>query len=149
MRAIFGLGLAAAALALTAGCSKKESNVSVPPDGTYIIVGAEQNGKAAPPETFDAKSEADRTIRIAGDKMLPKEGSDDPLTVKWDSSKNPGQITATATKPGGKTETMYGIYKFEGDTLTICMTEGKEEDRPKEFKTAPGSKTMMMTLKKK
>ena len=45
-----------------------------------------------------------------------------------------------------------GIFKLEGDTLTICMAEaenGKEDDRPKEFKTSKDGKAVMMKLKKK
>ena len=54
----------------------------------------------------------------------------------------------TETKGNGKAETTYGIYKLEGETLTICgEIEGKLEDRPKEFKS--GAKNVIMTLKKK
>jgi hypothetical protein len=43
---------------------------------------------------------------------------------------------------------LYGIYRLEGDTLTVCLAEPNAE-RPKEFKTSEESKTTMLTLKKK
>lgn len=156
MRAIFGLGLTVAVLALTVGCNKKDSasggSGGVPPDGTYVIVAMEMRGEVLPEAKFTKESEPDRTIKLAGGKLVAtKGGKDDSITVTWDSSKNPGHVTFSETKPGGKTENNYGIYKIEGDTLTICMAdEGKTEaDRPKEFKTSKEAKTMMMTLKKK
>ena len=41
------------------------------------------------------------------------------------------------------------IYKIEGDILTICAVPSTNPaDRPKEFKTAPDSKALILTLKK-
>lgn len=145
MRTAFGLGLVAVVFGV-AGCNKADNL-----DGTYVIVGMERRGEKAPEAVFTKESEADRTIKIAGDKLIAtKGGKDDTITVKYDSSKNPKHITTTESKPNGKTETMYGIYKLEGDTLTVCVVESdKESDRPTEFKTTKEGKTMMMTLKKK
>ena len=162
MRAFFGLGLAVAVLMLAVGCSKKDSTTGgggggrgggggVPPDGTYVIVALERSGAPAPAEKFTKESEHERTIRIAGDKLIAtKGGKDDSVAVKWDPSQNPGHVTVTEIKPNGKTETTYGIYKMEGDNLIVCMVvSDKEEDRPKEFKTSKDSKATLMTLKKK
>ena len=45
---------------------------------------------------------------------------------------------------------MYGIFKVEGDKLTICMIESdKAADRPKEFKTSKEGKAISMILEKK
>jgi uncharacterized protein (TIGR03067 family) len=119
-------------------------------EGTYLIVGLELGGDKLPAEFFDKDPDAERTVRITADKLIVMgKKKDDTASYTIDPSKSPAHITTTETK-GGKLETSYGIYKLEGDTLTICMAEGgKAEDRPKEFKTVKGSATIMMTLKKK
>lgn len=140
------------ALLLLAGGLASAQDKKTPPklDGTYVIVNLEQKGEKIPADLIDKIPEADRTLILKGDMLIPpKMGKDDKITLKLDPSKTPAHITTTETKAGGKTETSYGIYKTEGDMLIICMVDnGKEEDRPKEFKTSKDSKAMLMTLKK-
>jgi uncharacterized protein (TIGR03067 family) len=119
-------------------------------EGTYLIVGFEGGGQKAPAEFFEKAPEAERTVKITTDKLISSgKKKEDSVAYTIDPSKSPAHITTTETE-GGKSVTSYGIYKLEGDTLTICMIESqKAEDRPKEFKTVKGGKAIMMTLKKK
>ena len=41
-----------------------------------------------------------------------------------------------------------GIYKFEKETLTLCMAEGNNVTRPASFESPAGSRVMLMTLKR-
>ena len=43
---------------------------------------------------------------------------------------------------------LLGIYKLEGETLTICFAGPGDEERPKSFNPADGSRFMKMVLKR-
>jgi uncharacterized protein (TIGR03067 family) len=120
-------------------------------EGTYFVVGMETGGEKVPGELFAKAPGADRTIVIKDGKLIAtKGGKEDAIAYTIDPTKTPAEITTTEAKPGGKTETLYGIYKLEGDTLTICMVESADAtDRPREFKTSRESKAILMTLRKK
>jgi uncharacterized protein (TIGR03067 family) len=137
-----GLGLAAQ--------DNKDGKKAAKLEGTYLIVGIEMGGERIPDELFSKAPEEDRTIKITADKFISaKKGKDDAISYRIDASKSPAHITTTENKDG-KMETSYGIYKLDGDTLTICMIEsGKPEDRPKDFKSAKNTPSVVLILKKK
>jgi uncharacterized protein (TIGR03067 family) len=89
------------------------------------------------------------TLTFTADgKLLMKEGGDSKAeegTYSADPKKAPAELDIT---PGGteKAPTIRGIYKVEGDTLTICLAIGGE--RPTEFASPPGSENMLVTLKR-
>jgi uncharacterized protein (TIGR03067 family) len=64
---------------------------------------------------------------------------------KVDAKKNPSTIDITAGR--GPATGMAGIYKLDGDTLTMClsMTGG---DRPTAFESPDGSRVVLMVLKR-
>ena len=164
MRRTAGLCTAAAVLALAAGCGKKSSTsadsggggggggTSVRGiEGTYVVVGMEIGGEVMPEAKLAQDPESERTVKITADKFIgSNKKKDEPSTYKIDTSKKPFQIDLTEKQPDGTDVKIYGIYKIEGDKLTICISMSeKAADRPKEFKTAVGAQAMMMTLKKK
>jgi uncharacterized protein (TIGR03067 family) len=59
------------------------------------------------------------------------------MTFQIDPAKSPKEIDLTLKGPAVNTP-MKGIYKLEGDTLTLCRTVSSQEERPKEFKTGHG-----------
>ena len=155
MRLAMGIVLCGSVLALATGCGKSGGTTapaapSLNIEGNYLIVGMEMFGEKLPDELVVKGPEAERTIKISGDKMIAiKGGKEDPATYKLDASKTPATIDMVGTKGSGKEEKMFGIVKLEGDTLTLCLAESeKAEDRPKEFKTTKEAKSMIMTLKK-
>ena len=67
-----------------------------------------------------------------------KEASKMPFTI--DPTKDPKEIDFKVKigegvkVKGGNEFTLKGIYKLDGDTLTLCRTVLGTDDRPKEFK---------------
>jgi uncharacterized protein (TIGR03067 family) len=72
------------------------------------------------------------------------------LTAKLDPSKTPKAIDLTLTEKFAGVAppnfTMKGIYKIEGDTLTVCRTTKPDVDRPNEFKV--GDNWVLIVLKR-
>ena len=124
---------------------------------------------AAPGATDSPKKEATivgewlREAVVGGGKEGPKgdmlfaKGADGKMTIKQakrvkaesagskiDTTKTPHQIDIIPE--AGKTDTIAGIFNLEGDALTICFTPGGE--RPTEFKSPEGTRTLLMTLKR-
>ncbi len=69
------------------------------------------------------------------------------LSYELDAKKSPAQIDLTP--PAGKADSpMLGIFKIEGDTLTMCLADGKDSTRPTQFESPAGTHSILMTLKR-
>jgi uncharacterized protein (TIGR03067 family) len=99
-------------------------------------------------------SSAGLTLVVEGDKMTfiaPDDNKGIPYR-KWsfesDRTTNPKKITTWNLGYGGVLGEQYaGIYKIEGDKLTLCILVGRSTiTRPTTFESKPGSKQVMYTL---
>ena len=96
---------------------------------------------------------------VASGKPLPRFGKAERVTItrdRWkvskesvaesflslDPAKDPPQIDVWVPDQDGEVR-CRGIYKFDGDTLTVCYTLDK--DRPTKFESAPKSGMYLMT----
>ncbi|MCE9565166.1 MAG: TIGR03067 domain-containing protein [Planctomycetes bacterium] len=153
MRITYGIFLLGAVLALATGCGSSGSTTAPAPslniEGTYLITGTESAGVKDSEEAIAKTPAEERTIQVTADRMVvKKDGKDEPATYQLDATKTPVSIDMIGKKDG-KEERLYGIVKVEGDKLFLCFNaSSKIEDRPKEFKTAPKEKTMILTLTK-
>lgn len=95
----------------------------------------------------DIPKGADAYYVFAGDKLTMKATGevDKNGTFKVDPIKRPSQIDLIAEK-GKEKETMQGIYKLDGDTLTVAYSAmGPKGKRPAVFE---GKDVMVMTFTK-
>jgi len=77
---------------------------------------------------------------VDGKVMVKEEGADIGYTV--DPKKSPATIDLITGK-----ENILGIYKIEGDILTICFPKGGTTERPTKFESPDESPVVLMTLK--
>jgi RNA polymerase sigma factor (sigma-70 family) len=108
--------------------------------GTWAYVSVEAGGHKVPEEQV---KEAKLIFAADGKFTAMVKGKKTEGTYKLDPAKKPKAIT---TNDEGKTHN--GIYKIDGDNLTLCMPEGDGAERPTEFVSKEGSKVILVVLKR-
>jgi uncharacterized protein (TIGR03067 family) len=134
-----------AALAVTVGAPGPKEE---PKEGPPSVVGewvAEKgvfggNDRALPPGGVIFEFTADGHTHMREGTKQP-----DPADYKVDPKKSPAEIDIISTA-NPKQPPTYGIYKVEGDTLTLCVSRGGK--RPTTFEAPAGSDLMLLTLKR-
>ena len=110
--------------------------------GEWAAEGAVSRGRPdnpPPGTTWEFTADGKSILKIGG------KGETVDGTYKLDPKKDPPEIDIT---PGIKNMgTMQGVYKVEGDTLTLCLSDG-EEERPKALDAPAGTKRILITLKR-
>jgi uncharacterized protein (TIGR03067 family) len=116
--------------------------------GSWSLVSLEESGKKQPfPEgaKMSLVFQDDKVVMQSafGDKKDSKEA-----TYVIDPTKKPATIDITPSDGPEKGKTMPAIYVIEKDELKICGAQKPDQDRPKEFVTKEGSKSVLMTFKR-
>jgi uncharacterized protein (TIGR03067 family) len=135
-----GIGLLSAA-AQKEGADKKELEKF---QGKWVQVSMTIDGKA-----FEEDEMKDRSVVFKGEKLtlLYKDKERGTISLKVDPSKSPAQIDTTNEDGPAKGGGMKGIYKFDGDKLTLCFVLNSK-DRPTEFASKPGSGALLFVHKR-
>jgi len=113
--------------------------------GKWSAVSISIGGKPAPDElvkgfrlNFDEKT----YTNLMGDEVA-EEGE-----YKIDASKSPKTIDIDIKKGQDKGKKQIGIYKFDGDKLTIIAAMAGSDERPKSFTVEPDSPVAEYVLAK-
>jgi RNA polymerase sigma-70 factor (ECF subfamily) len=116
------------ATAVSAQEAKKELDKF---QGQWVGVSREERGKKMPD-----KFAMQYKLTIQGNRWTVKDGdgSENDVAIQIDPSKNPKTIDLTFKVDKERTYTFLGIYKLEGDTLTVCL-RAAPRGRPKHFET--------------
>jgi uncharacterized protein (TIGR03067 family) len=106
------------------------------------VAGAEQPGNVRVRYVF----RADGTWAMYDDDG--RVSARDSQTYTVDAGKRPPAIDLSGSGPkGGRRGTVEGIYKVDGDTLTLCLAMGKA-GRPTAFESSKEAPTMLIVFKR-
>jgi len=137
------VGLSLAVGLVCVGLSRAEDKKSFV--GTWQVVACEKEGNKEAPDQIKG-----RTVTITNDRITCRDASGKVLhaaTYRLSGTGDSKMITMTLTEGDNKGQTCEGIYKLDGDTLSVCYAE-QGGATPKEFRTAAGSKQCCLILKR-
>jgi uncharacterized protein (TIGR03067 family) len=119
--------------------------------GVWVTTATETEGK---PVARDKLAELKVVIGDGRLEYVYVRKPDEPnlaFTLELDPTANPKRLTMTPVG-GAKATPVLGIYSLDAGTLRICFADGEGRDnpdrRPKDFTTAPGTRQVLMTLKR-
>jgi uncharacterized protein (TIGR03067 family) len=106
-------------------------------EGKWVIKSVERGGK-----TVDLATEehAPKSITFKDGKVtVEMKAGEHKGNFKVGKEDKLGTLDLTPDDPTKKDEGVKALYQVEGDTLTICINEGKNSERPKEVGAKEGS----------
>lgn len=112
--------------------------------GSWQIELQEEDGAKVPAEDLKGRSLliGKNAFVLLGKNAILQLG-----TLKLNLTKTPRTANVTMLDGKYKGDILQGIYTLDGDELKICLdTQGQE--RPKEFKTTPGSGFLLLVCKR-
>jgi uncharacterized protein (TIGR03067 family) len=112
--------------------------------GEWTVTSHITNGEKRPNRMVETEH-----LFVQGAKMTTREGNEikDEATFTLDPRAKPRAIDLKLTGGGDKGKTVAGIYKLQGDTLTICVAEPGRK-RPEDFTSDKGSGHILLVFKR-
>jgi uncharacterized protein (TIGR03067 family) len=113
-------------------------------EGDWVVERIEANGKKHEPD--DGK---EWKLTIKGTKWTSALTGEKGEVVALDPSCTPRLIDLKSVPPTDRPAFIReGIYKLNGDTLTIALYQGKDKKRPTSFETPSEAGTVVFVLKR-
>jgi uncharacterized protein (TIGR03067 family) len=116
--------------------------------GQWVVESVSLGGSVPAPAPVETVFE----FTASGQWLIKREGVLDKSSsreVQYDAEASPPTIDGihpqAAAGNGGRSRNFLGIYKVDGDTLTICFG-GPNEQRPTKFESEDGSRVVLMTF---
>lgn len=143
MRVVLLLAVFAVAVPVREDIAPKQTTPEDQLLGTWQVVGMMFNDTLVPQDKDEMSITFTRTEvhSMKNGKRTPN----DDASYTVDRSKMPAAIDLT---PKGKEPKVSGIFKVEGDRLTICFSLDGKGPRPTDFTVRPNSQTAMLELKR-
>jgi uncharacterized protein (TIGR03067 family) len=113
--------------------------------GTWNVVAGEKEGKKEPPERIK-----NTTVEFTRDRVIvtTKDASKSyRASYKLGLKHKPYAIVMKAEAGKDKGEAAQGIFRLEGDLLTICYSL-PGAPAPEQFRTTPGDRRLLFVLQK-
>ncbi len=126
-------------VAIGAACSAALAAPDESIEGTWLVTSVELGGQAVP-----GLKGAKLTLANGQKSFELPSGVVEDGTYELDSRQSPAHMDATTD---GKPGTQMGIYQIEGDTLTLCLSQGGQI-RPHEFATANDADLILIELRR-
>jgi carboxypeptidase Q len=108
--------------------------------GSWVVLSAVENGR-------ETERPEGHRITFEGDHFTIEAGAAMKGSLKLDPSTKPKVMDLKMTEGPEKGQTVVGIYKFEGNDLTICFAKPGTTDRPTDFVSKENMGRVLLVLR--
>jgi uncharacterized protein (TIGR03067 family) len=125
--------------------ARADDKIKTELEGTWQAESVVDSGK-------ENKGASDFKLTFKGDTFTLRKGEKVVVRGRFtlDARKKPCAIDSTITEgpDQAKGKASRGIYRHEGDKLTMCFAQAGQEKRPTEFSAPGGSNHVLLELKR-